>query len=320
MICKGDRTVIENAIKALDNGDEWQHEANTYTKDGEEIAVISRWTLVRGESGKPDYFLIVNTDISELKNTERLLMRAQRLESIGTLAGGIAHDLNNVLSPILMATDMLDTDLDLPESSQPWLAIIRENTERGADLIKQVLTFARGGEEGNQEQVQVSYVMKELVSVWRKTFPQDIKIEYNIKPHLPLVFAEATQIHQVLMNLAVNAKDAMKEAGGVLRITAETADIDQGYSQMNPNAKPGRYVLISVEDSGIGMSPETLERIWDPFFTTKDINKGTGLGLSLSYEFLAKNDGHLKYDNTYANTKFSITLPLRSEENIRITQ
>lgn len=309
-ICRGDRRIIEKALKALESNDEWQEETTNFTKEDKEVIVISRWTLVRNELDQPDYYLIVNTDITDLKRTESQLLRAQRLESIGTLAGGIAHDLNNVLSPILMAVDMLETDLDLPESSLPWLEIIRENTERGADLIKQVLTFARGVGEGKREQVQVSYLIKELVSVWRKTLPPNIKIEYNIKPQLPLISSDSTQIHQMLMNLAVNANDAMKHKGGTLKITAEDVLVDENYAQFNPNAKPGEYVLITVEDTGTGMSPETLERIWDPFFTTKEVGEGTGLGLSTTLSIIKANGGFVNaYSELEKGTQFSIYLP-----------
>ncbi len=310
-ICNGDKSVIDKALSALEKTDDWQEEATNFTKEGKEITVISRWTLVRNELGKPDYYLINNTDISDLKHTEHQLLRAQRLESIGTLAGGIAHDLNNVLSPILMTVDMLETDLELPESSLPWLSIIRENTERGADLIKQVLTFARGAEEGNREQIQIAYLIKELVSMWKNTLPPNIKIEYNIKPQLPLISSDSTQIHQILMNLVVNAKDAMRDSGGTLKIAAENVEIDENYSQINPNAEIGKYVLITVEDTGTGMSPKTLEQIWDPFFTTKDIGEGTGLGLSTTRSIVKANGGFINaYSELSKGTKFSIYLPV----------
>lgn len=309
-ICRGDKKLIEKALKVLEIGDEWQEETTNFTSEGKEVIVISRWTLVRNELGQPDYFLIVNTDITNLKHTEQQLLRSQRLESIGTLAGGIAHDLNNVLSPILMAVDMLDTDLNLPESSQPWLSIIRENTERGAHLIKQVLTFARGAGEGKREQVQISYLIKELVSVWKKTLPQNIKIEHNIKPGLPLISSDSTQIHQMLMNLAVNAKDAMKAAGGTLKVSANDVEIDENYAKIDSNAEPGYYMLVTVEDTGTGMSPETMERMWDPFFTTKAIGEGTGLGLSTTLSIVKANNGFVNASSEPGKgTVFSIYLP-----------
>ncbi|MEZ5344623.1 MAG: PAS domain S-box protein [Pyrinomonadaceae bacterium] len=309
-ICSGERRVIEKALEGLEKSDEWQEETINFTSSGKEIIVISRWTLVRNDLGKPDYYLIVNTDATELKRTEQQLLRAQRLESIGTLAGGIAHDLNNVLSPILMAVDMLESDPDLPDTNRPWLSIIRENTARGADLIKQVLTFARGSADGNREHVQVSYLIKELISVWKKTFPANIGIKYEIATDLPLIHSDSTQIHQMLMNLAVNAKDAMKETGGILKITAGPAFVDEELAGSNTDAEPGNYVLITVEDSGTGMTAETLERIWDPFFTTKDIGEGTGLGLSTTLSIIKANRGFVDVHSEQGKgTKFSVFLP-----------
>ena len=249
-------------------------------------------------------------DITNLKQTQQQLLRAQRLESIGTLAGGIAHDLNNVLSPILMAVDMLQMDLDMPESSDQWLSIIRENTERGADLIKQVLTFARGAEEGNRIEIQISHLLKEFIKIIKKTFPQNIEIEYKITPKLDLINADPTQIHQVLMNLAVNAKDAMP-TGGKLQINTENVSVDENYISINPYAKAGEYILITFEDTGLGMSPETLEQIWDPFFTTKEIGKGTGLGLSTALSII---EGHGGFINAYSEinkgTQISVYIPI----------
>jgi PAS domain S-box-containing protein len=315
-ICQGDQTIIEKALIVLEKSDEWQEETVNFTKKDKKITVISRWTLVRNELGQPDYFLIVNTDITELKHTEQQLLRAQRLESIGTLAGGIAHDLNNVLSPILMAVDMLQTDLDLPESSQPWLSIIRENTERGADLIKQVLTFARGAGEGNRIEIQVAHIIKEQIKVLQQTLPQNIILEFNVDPKLALINADPTQIHQVLMNLAVNAKDAMP-SGGTLKIKAENAEIDENYALINPNAKPGHYILITVEDSGIGMAPDILERIWDPFYTTKEIGKGTGLGLSTALSIVRGHGGFIHaYSELNRGTQFSVYLPALETEGV----
>ena len=313
-ICKGDRSMIEKALLALESGDEWQEEAVTYTKTEQEITVISRWTLVRNELDQPDYFLIVNTDISNLKNAERQLLRAQRLESIGTLAGGIAHDLNNALSPILMAVEMLQNEFKLPAESRPWLSIIRENTERGADLIKQVLMFARGASEGDRQEIQPKRMIEELVQILTKTFPQNVKIESEVLPDVPSIKADPTQIDQVLMNLAVNAKDAML-SGGEIFIRAEPVVIDANYAGMDSNASEGRYLLITVSDTGSGISAENIGRIWDPFFTTKEVGKGTGLGLSTALSIVEGHGGFINVESESGNgTKFSIYIP--AAENI----
>ncbi len=317
-ICGGDNSVIEKARKLLETENELQEETVNYTKDGAKITVVSRWTLVRNEQGMPDYILLVNSDISELKKIEEQFYRAQRMESIGTLAGGIAHDLNNVLSPILMSVDMLQTDETTEKSGEPWLSIIRENTERGADLIKQVLTFARGV-EGERVNVQLRHLIKDLVKVLGETFPKTIAVKYDIEPELYLVSADPTQIHQILMNLAVNARDAMPN-GGSLTIKAQNISIDENYARMNIEAKPGNYVLLTVEDTGSGMSEEVQKRIWDPFYTTKEVGKGTGLGLSTALSIVKSHDGFINvYSEPRNGTQFSIYLPA-SKTSVETTQ
>ena len=307
-ICGEDNSLIEKARKSLEIADELQEEVANYTKDGKKIIVVSRWTLVRNEQGQPDYMLLVNSDITELKQTEEQLYRAQRLESIGTLAGGIAHDLNNVLSPILMAVEMLQTDETIEEAGEPWLSIIKENTERGADLIKQVLTFARGM-EGERVNVQLRHLIKDLIKVLGETLPKTITVKYEIEPELALVSADPTQIHQILMNLAVNARDAMPH-GGTLTIKANNILIDENYARMNIEAKAGNYVLLTVEDTGSGMSEDVIKRIWDPFYTTKEVGKGTGLGLSTALSIIKSHNGFINvYSEPGQGTLFSIYLP-----------
>lgn len=309
-ICNGDQTVIEAAMHALETADEWHEETTTITKSGERITVISRWNLVRNEVELPDYYLVVNTDVTDLKKAERQLFRTQRLESIGTLAGGIAHDLNNALSPIMMAVEMLQNDLDLPEGSQAWLSIIRENTQRGADLIKQVLMFARGADEGTRIDLQTPILIKEFVKIIEKTFPQNVKIECRLATQLDHISADPTQIHQVLMNLAVNAKDALAEKGGSLQIEATNLQVERSQIKGAVESEPGPYILISVRDTGSGMSRETLARIWDPFFTTKEIGKGTGLGLSTALSIVEGHGGFIVAESKEGvGTEISVYLP-----------
>jgi two-component system, cell cycle sensor histidine kinase and response regulator CckA len=304
----GEQSVIEKAEKFLQTADELQEENAHFTKDGGKIAVVSRWTLVRNEQNQPDYILLINSDITELKQVEEQLFRAQRMESIGTLAGGIAHDLNNVLSPILMAVEMLQSDETIGKTGEPWLSIIRENTERGASLIKQVLTFARGA-EGERVSVQPSHLIKDLIKILGETLPKTITVKYSLEPELFLISADPTQIHQVLMNLALNARDAMP-TGGILTITAQNAILDENYARMNIEAASGEYVLLTIEDTGSGMSGEVLKRIWDPFYTTKEIGKGTGLGLSTALSIIKSHRGFINvYSEQQRGAKFSIYLP-----------
>lgn len=293
--------------KAAFQDDEWSAEVGQLTKKREPIIVVSRWTFVRNEQQRPDYILITNTDITEKRRSEDHLLRAQRMESIGTLAGGIAHDLNNILSPILMSVEMLQLNDPEPETAR-WLSMIRENSERGADLVKQVLTFARGM-DGERVSVQVKHILKDLIAVLNEILPKSIHLKFDIDPDLRLISADPTQIHQVLMNLSVNARDAMP-SGGILKITAKNTLVDENYARMNPGASLGSHILISIEDNGIGMHADVLKRIFDPFFTTKELGKGTGLGLSTALTIVESHGGFIHaYSEPVKGSRFSIYLP-----------
>lgn len=309
----GDETHrLEEAHLSLQKTGEWKTDARHKTRSGKMLIVESRWSLVRNEHGEPDYILIINTDVTEQKRTEEHLLRAQRMESIGTLAGGIAHDLNNILSPIIMSVEMLrmkDGDAD----TQRWLSLIGENAERGADLIKQVLTFARGL-EGERIPVQIKHIVKDLVNVLQETLPKSIALKHNVPSPPWLVSADPTQIHQVLMNICLNARDAMPE-GGTLRIGVENVVLDENYARLNPEAQTGRYVQLTVEDSGTGMSAETVKRIFDPFFTSKALGHGTGLGLSTALTIVKSHGGFINvYSELGRGSRFAINLPAMEDQ------
>ena len=307
VLCGGDRTQSEMAQAAFETSDEWKLESRHTTHSDEKIIVESRWTLVRNEADEPDYYLITNTDITDQKRSEDHLLRAQRMESIGTLAGGIAHDLNNILSPIMMAVDMMQLNAPDEEAAR-WLGMIKENSERGADLVKQVLTFARGM-SGERMPLRLKHIIKDLVSVLTETLPKSIEVKFNIDPELWTISADPTQIHQVLMNVCINARDAMP-SGGTIKITAENVSIDDNYTRMNLDAKSGNFVLLTVSDTGTGMPAEVVQRIYDPFFTTKEIGKGTGLGLSTTLTIIKSHGGFINvYSEVDKGTTFSIYFP-----------
>ncbi|VVB88747.1 Chemotaxis protein CheY [uncultured archaeon] len=298
--------LIEAKKRVIEKG-EWIGELHQVTKDGKEIIVESRWSLIRDNEGKPKSILIINTDITEKKKFESLLLRSQRMESIGTLAGGIAHDLNNVMTPMMLSVEMLKQKFK-DEQSQKLLTILEKNSQRGADLIKQVLSFARGV-EGEHKPIQITHLVSEIEKVIKETFPKSIEIRIDIQKDLFTISGDATQLHQVLMNLCVNSRDAMP-GGGILNITASNFLIDENHASMNTEAKVGSYVVIVVSDTGTGIPAEIIDRIFEPFFTTKEQSKGTGLGLSTSLGIVKSHGGFINvYSEVGKGTKFSVYLP-----------
>ncbi len=307
LLSKANRAQFEEARGVLFARGEWAGELQQATRTGGEITVESRWTLVRDDAGEPESVLVINTDITERKKIEAQFLRAQRMESIGTLAGGIAHDLNNVLSPILMSVDMLRLKFKDPESQQ-YLKMLQASAERGADMIKQVLSFARGV-QGERIPLDPKYLIKDVVKILKETLPRSIATKFSLPDRVWPVSADATQIHQVLMNLCVNARDSMPH-GGQLTIKAENVTLDENYARMHLEAKPGKYVMISVVDTGHGIPPETLNKIFEPFFTTKEIGKGTGLGLSTALSIIRSHNGFINvYSEAGKGTEFSFYLP-----------
>jgi two-component system, cell cycle sensor histidine kinase and response regulator CckA len=301
---------LEAGLKATIEQGSWQGELEQITKTGREIIVASRWTLVRDEFGKPQSILVVNTDITEKKHIEQQFYRSQRLESIGTLASGIAHDLNNVFAPILMIAQFLPSRFkNADRQNLELFKTIETSAERGAGLVKQILTFAHGT-EGKRILLNPGYLLQELLKVINQTFPKSIEVRIDIPINtLCMVRANPTQLDQVFMNLVVNARDAMPN-GGILTITAENRIIDQTFAQMHLDAKAGGYIVVTISDTGTGIPPEFLERIFDPFFTTKEIGQGTGLGLSTVLGIIKNHDGFVQVSSQVSKgTKFQVFLP-----------
>ncbi len=290
----------------LENG-QWFGEIRQHTKYGKEIIAEGHWTLVPEEDRKPKSMFAINTDITERKKLEAQFLRAQRMESIGTLASGIAHNLGNLLSPILLSIQMLKRKFT-DEESQHMLAILKINAERAGEMIRQVLEFARGI-EGERIELQSTHLIKEVAKILKSTFPKTIDIKVSIAEDLSPVVGDATQLHQVLMNLSVNARDAMP-SGGSLTIEAENAYLDENYARMHFEAKQGRYVLIRVTDTGVGMPPDVIEKIYEPFFTTKEEGKGTGLGLPSIRGIVKGHGGFIDvHSEVGKGTEFRIYIP-----------
>jgi len=301
------KKALEESYRATVSQGEWNGELQHFTKDKRELTIESRWTLIRDQEGNPKSVLAINTDITESKKIEAQFMRAQRMESIGTLAGGVAHDLNNILAPILMSIDILKTLSSHPQASK-ILETIEVSAKRGADIVRQVLSFARGL-EGERIEVQPKHLLKDLENIIQSTFPKNIRMHFSLPNDTWTILGDPTQVHQILLNLCVNARDAMPD-GGSLTIGVENCLLDEQYAAMNLQAKPGRYVKISVIDSGTGMPPEIVDKIFDPFFTTKQLHQGTGLGLSTVLGIVKSHEGIINVSSTPGKgTTFNVYLP-----------
>ncbi len=285
---------------------EWYGELQHLTRDRHEITVEARCTLIRDNEGHPKSVLAINTDITERKKIEAQFMRAQRMENIGTLAGGIAHDLNNILTPIMLGIEILKDTSD-PKATR-ILEVIEVSAKRGADIVRQVLSFARGL-GGARIEVQPKHLLRDLEAMIKDTFPKDIRLQFSIPKDTWTILGDPTQIGQIFLNLCVNARDAMPN-GGSLEVGMENCVFDEQYAAMNSQAKVGRYVNISVTDSGTGISPELLDKVFEPFFTTKELNKGTGLGLSTVMAIVKGHDGIINvYSEFGKGTTFRVYLP-----------
>lgn len=293
VLCPDAGPFLESMASLLQAG-EWQGEVRHLTRSGEHLMVEARWTLVRDAAGVPLRVLSIGTDVTERKRIEAQSLRAQRLESLGTLAGGIAHDLNNVLAPIMMSIDLLAAD-ETDAGRLAMLSTIEASARRGADMVRQILSFARGM-EGRRVDVQPSDLLRDIEKIARETFPKNISVRCEVVHDLWHVTGDPTQLHQVLLNLSVNARDAMA-TGGVLRLRAANTTLDDQCAAGQLDGQVGPYVVMEVEDTGCGMPPEVVDRIFEPFYTTKDLDKGTGLGLSTTLAIVKSHGGFIRVDS-----------------------
>lgn len=301
-------TLTEVTRELIEKG-RWSGELNNLTKDNRKLTVEGRWTLVRDEAGRPKNILVINTNVTEKKKIESQFLRAQRMESIGALASGIAHDLNNVLAPILMAIYSLQqrfTDQD----SQQWLSLIRQSAERGRDLITQVLTFARGT-VGERLPVKPADWVNSTVNILKDTLPKNIVLQVSLAEDLWEVAGDATQLNQVLLNLCLNARDAMP-AGGQLLIKIENLS-HESLTTKTSQPLSARCVCLTVADTGVGIPNHLLDRIFEPFYTTKPSGQGTGLGLATTLGIVKSHGGWIDVASKLEEgTQFKVYLPANS--------
>jgi signal transduction histidine kinase/ActR/RegA family two-component response regulator len=293
--------------KTILGGHVWHGEMHNRRKDGTPLEEDATITPVKNAAGEITHFIAIKQDITDKKTLEKQFLRAQRMESIGLLAGGIAHDLNNVLAPILMGAEVLKMFTKDAEMNRQ-LDSIMQSAERGAGIVKQVLTFARGI-EGERVALHPKHIIKEMVRMARETFPRNLQFRVDVPNELWPVLGDPTQLHQVLLNLSVNARDAMPD-GGELIYSARNAEVDLALAKANPGAKPGPHVVLCVRDTGGGIPPAVMERIWEPFFTTKEVGKGTGLGLPTVLGIVRSHGGFILVESEVGRgTTFEIYLP-----------
>ncbi|NEP15908.1 MAG: PAS domain S-box protein [Leptolyngbya sp. SIO4C1] len=292
--------------QSLDREGHWQGELTQSTKTGQAVTVESRWSAVLDEAGHRKSTLVVNTDITQKKRLEAQFLQAQRLESLGTLASGMAHDLSNILTPILASSKLLWSGLPASYQQARRLArVIEANAQRGLDLIQKVLLFTHGAESSHIA-LSLEPILLELAQMIRETFPKTVKLQVHTVAGLGQVYGNSTEIYQILLNLCVNARDAMP-AGGELTIAAQNSTVERPTLL---NARPGDYVLVTVSDTGSGIPPEIRPRIFEPFFTTKAAGDGTGLGLSIALGMLKSCGGFIDMRSEAGRgTQFKVYLP-----------
>jgi len=302
-----DRERVERARRTKQGLGTYDEEYRILRPDGTERWIRDRAFVVRDANGSIKRCVGVAEDITESKKLQEQFFRAQRMEAIGTLAGGIAHDLNNILAPVLMAPVIL-RETARSDQERRLLDMIEQSGKRGSNIVRQLLTFSRGA-SGERVSVQLRTLFQEMSEIIRETFPKHITFQKAVSRDLSPVLGDPTQLHQVLMNLCVNARDAMPD-GGILSLDARNVELTAEDVASHPAAKPGPYVALSVTDTGEGIPPEIIDRIFDPFFTTKSPTKGTGLGLSTLLGIVRSHQGFTTVASKVCRgTTFTVYLP-----------
>jgi PAS domain S-box-containing protein len=304
------------------NGDEGRrallekrdHEMTHVTKAGEQVTVVSRRTLLRDSSGRPLSILTIDTDITERRNLEEQLLRNQRLENLSALAGGVAHDLGNILSPVLMVAELLREKVSDEDRFQ-MVDMLRASAKRGCKLVSQILQLTRGGQR-RPGVIPIRHLIREMAEFVKSTFPRSIQMDIDIEPDLQLVFGDATQLRQVLLSLSVNARDAMVDSGK-LSIQASNVFLDRTLFSGQAQPVSGTYVLLVVSDTGSGIAPEHVDKIFQPFFTTKV--HGTGLGLSTVANIVRSHDGFIEVSSEPGKgSAFKVYLPSSGQMDLAL--
>ena len=310
------KRVNQALIDLITNGEDYDIEFQIKQKRSQKLITIhSIAELIKDVEGKPVKVIGVIQDITDKKNAEEegiklleQLKQAQKMESIGSLAGGIAHDFNNILFPIMGMSEMLLEDLPSGSLLYQNVQEIHSAGNRGSDLVKQILAFSRQSEHKILP-VRIQKILREVFKLCRRTIPSDIEIVQNIQSDCALVNADPTQLHQIAMNLITNAYHAVENTGGKISVTLnETKLLQEDLS--NSNLEPGRYAVLTISDTGCGIAPTIMDKIFEPYFTTKKKGKGTGLGLAVVYGIVKEHHGDIKVTSEVGKgTSFTVYFP-----------
>jgi two-component system cell cycle sensor histidine kinase/response regulator CckA len=309
LIYPGDTDAFERAQRCVNDLGAWKGEIEQRHKGGGALTIDASWTLLRDEQGMPLSVLAINTDVTERKKVDRHLLRSQRMESLGQLAGAIAHDFNNILAAILANTTMGKLEAAADAASGQFFDEIERAGARATALVRQILTFSRD-QAPKRELVSLPAIVEESLRLVRATAPRTIELDTTIAPDVPAILAESTQVHQVIMNLCTNATHAIGDGAGRVSLRVDRAQLERGLVDSTVELLPGTYARLVVEDTGAGMSDATLERIFDPFFTTKAAGKGTGLGLAVVHGIMKSHQGGIVVRTTPGlGTTFTLYFP-----------
>jgi PAS domain S-box-containing protein len=312
-----DEEAFHGAYTTLLAKGEWSGEMSCRTRSGNDLVVGSRWTVVRDDEGKPKSVLSINSNVTEKKRLENQFLRSQRMESVGTMAGGVAQDIQEILGPIMLSAPLLN-QTDLPEEERLQLvSAIQENAERGGTLVRKLMSLGRGV-EGERVPVTLQQPVQEVLKVLRDSRSPNIAMNSELDANLWPALGDSTHIYQVLVNLCANACDAMS-AGGRLQVSVSNLNLDEHYARLDAEAKEGPYVIIRVSDTGHGIAREDLDRIYDPFFTTKEVGKAAGLGLSTVMNTVKSLAGFIHVKSEVGRgSSFTIYLPAAPDAQAQV--
>jgi two-component system cell cycle sensor histidine kinase/response regulator CckA len=299
---------VLSLLDSMPDIEHWSGELGVTIKSGDHRKIEVRLNLLKDKDGKHDGVLAIVADITEKHALEECYVRAQRLESLSTLAAGVAHDLNNVFTPVTMAVELLRSVELPPDELEDLLQTVDGSVERGSAIIKQLVAFGKGA-EGKNIVFQPKHLIREVVNIIQKTFPQGIEVQSEVLRDSWVIRGDQIQFHQLLMNLFLNARDAMPK-GGKIQIRTDNVTIDEHFPSIDIDLEPGRYIQVTVVDDGEGMEKEVQEKVFEPFFTTRPVGRGSGLGLTNVLGIVKSFNGFIQCQSEPGKgTKFEVFLP-----------